>query len=69
MEVALADGGIVQVFDYMVRDELQNGNLTRLFPDLEVDGPVVHAVLLPGRDDSPKIKATLQHLNELFERL
>ncbi len=67
VEVAQADGGIVQVFDYMVRDELQNGNLIRLFADQEVDGPVVHAVLLPDREQSPKIKATLQHLNSLFE--
>ena len=69
VEVALANGGIVQVYDYMVSDELKNGNLIRLLPELEVDGPVVHAVLLPGRDQSPKIKATLLHLSELFERL
>ena len=68
VEIARADGGIVQIFDYMVQDELRNGQLVRLFPKLEADGPMLHAVVQPGRENSPKIKATLLYLLELFEQ-
>jgi DNA-binding transcriptional LysR family regulator len=66
VDAALAGLGIVQVFDFMVRDELRGGSLVQLFADLACDGPEVHAVCAPGRRASPNVRAAFHALADVI---
>lgn len=66
VDVALADGGIAQVFDFMVADHLRDGRLVRLLPDLSVQGPVVQALCLSSRFSAPKVRMAVKHFEHVL---
>jgi LysR family transcriptional regulator, regulator for bpeEF and oprC len=64
VDAALAGLGIVQVFSYMVSDELERGELVELLGDHACVGPPIHALCKPGQQGVAKVRALLDFLIE-----
>jgi DNA-binding transcriptional LysR family regulator len=56
VDVAAAGLGIAQVFDLMVEQPVRDGRLVTILRDYESPGPDIHAVCLPQRKNSPKVR-------------
>ncbi|MEZ4222846.1 MAG: LysR family transcriptional regulator [Polyangiaceae bacterium] len=68
VDLALAGGGICQVFDFMVVDAIANGSLVRLLPHYEAPGPTLNALCLPGQRRNPRVRALFDFLASCFTR-
>jgi len=69
LDAARAGQGIVQVLDFMVRRSLALGELSEILPAYASDGPGVFAVMAPERQRSPNVRAFVDLLREVFERV
>lgn len=70
---ALVDGvrgglGIAQLFDLLVKDDLETGRLVQLFPGAYSSGPPLHALYKKGQSESPKVRALLTFLRTHLRR-
>lgn len=59
---AREDLGIVQVFDFMVREDVQRGQLVEVLPELGAPGPAVRAVHPTSRRQLPRVQAFVSFL-------
>ncbi|GMV42667.1 MAG: hypothetical protein AMXMBFR64_43830 [Myxococcales bacterium] len=62
---ALAGLGVAQVFGFMVADALADGRLVEVLAPYAAPGPPLTALMLPGRQDLPRVKAFLEFLDDL----
>jgi LysR family transcriptional regulator for bpeEF and oprC len=69
LDAARAGQGIVQVLDFMARRPLALGELIEVLPTYATDGPGVFAVMAPERQRSPNVRAFVDLLGEVFERV
>lgn len=58
--------GICQVLDFMAEEPVKAGRLVEVLADHAAGGPPIQAVMLPGRRASPRIRAVLQWLVDVF---
>ncbi len=66
-EAAIAGLGLILMPDWLVRTDLVEGRLVevlKLYPPEQTDGAGIHAVWLPNRRGSPKIRAFVTHLSD-----
>lgn len=72
-EVALADGGITLLADWLVQADIESGRLTRLFPDHNVNpnqaSAAISALYLPNRRDSRRVSAFIEFCEERLSSL
>lgn len=61
---AEAGVGVAQVFDFMVDQALQEGRLVEVLRERAAPGPPVHALVLPGQQGTPKVRAFLDFVAE-----
>lgn len=54
--------GLVQAHDYMVAGPLARGELIEVLREHAAEGPPISAVMLPGRQRSPKVRAAIDFL-------
>ena len=54
---AREDLGVVQVFDFMVKEDIQRGHLVELLPEVAAPGPAVRAVHPTSRRLLPRLQA------------
>ncbi|HLT38421.1 MAG TPA: LysR family transcriptional regulator [Enhygromyxa sp.] len=64
VDAAVAGLGIVQVFSYMVSDELERGELVEVLGEHACAGPPIHALCKPGQQGVAKVRALLDFLVE-----
>lgn len=64
---AAEDGaGIAQILDFMAEGALAAGRLVELFPDRRAEGPPLHALCLPRRHGTPRVRVGLEALEEVL---
>ena len=69
IELAAAGHGIVRMVDIQVAELLQRGQLVPLLSDVHVDDPVpIWALMPPGRNRVPRVRALLEFLVDRFGR-
>jgi LysR family transcriptional regulator for bpeEF and oprC len=66
LEAAAAHAGLCQVLDFMVGPYVQEGRLVEVLEAHAADGPPLHAVCLPRRQGSPKVRAFVEMLEEVL---
>lgn len=66
VEAAVAGLGVVQAPDVIVETAVAEGRLLRLLEDWTADGLPLHALCSPGRQRTPRVRAVLDHLVEVF---
>jgi DNA-binding transcriptional LysR family regulator len=59
--------GVVQAFDFMVGAQIARGELVEVLRHQAAEGPAVHALTLPGRSRVPRIRAIVDHLEEMLK--
>jgi DNA-binding transcriptional LysR family regulator len=62
VEAARAGLGVCQAFDFMVEDDLRAGRLVEVLAAFSTASEPVHALSLPRRASSPKVRAFLDFL-------
>lgn len=72
-KVALADGGITLLADWLVQADIESGRLTRLFPDHDVNpnqaSTAISALYLPNRRGSRRVSAFIEFCEERLSSL
>ena len=68
-DAALLDGGVVQLPDMFVRDDLRDGRLVRVLPGWAPRPQIIHAVYASRRGQLPAVRALLDHLAARFAAL
>nr|UZH23225.1 hypothetical protein [myxobacterium MSr12020] len=66
VDAAIAGLGIAQIFDRVAQPHVAAGELRRVLPEADVEGPPVHALIPLGRRMPPKTRVVLEHLVEFF---
>ncbi|XXX78403.1 LysR family transcriptional regulator [Sorangium sp. So ce134] len=66
VDAAIAGLGVAQIFDRVAQPHVASGELQRVLPEADVDGPPVHALIPLGRRMPPKTRIVLDHLIEFF---
>jgi DNA-binding transcriptional LysR family regulator len=56
--------GVAQLYDRVAACFVESEALVPLLPELNVDGPPVHALIPAGRRMPPKTRAVLEHLSD-----
>jgi len=69
LEAAVAGAGIVMISNFIAAKALQSGKLKRVLTEFVVKGPDVHAVYLPGRHLSAKVRAFIAFLADVVEHV
>ncbi|XXF75392.1 LysR family transcriptional regulator [Myxococcaceae bacterium GXIMD 01537] len=64
LDLAVAGAGIVHAPDFMMDERARDGRLVELLRDYSAEGPPVHALVVPGRQSVPRVRALLQILTE-----
>ena len=67
IDAALAGAGVAQAFDFMVEGLVAEGRLVQLLKDQLGRGPDVHALCVPGRKATPRIKAAFAVFTDTFQ--
>jgi DNA-binding transcriptional LysR family regulator len=62
VEAARAGLGVCQAFDFMVEEDLRAGRLVEVLAPFSVAAEPIHALSLPRRASSPKVRAFLDFL-------
>lgn len=62
VDVARAGGGIALISEFMVTEEIQNGQLVRVLPDWQTRPTDVHAVYPARQNVPPRLTLFLDHL-------
>ncbi len=65
LAAALAGLGLVQAPDVLLESELAQGQLVEVLADYSVAGPLLTALVAPGRQRSPKVRAFVEMLRAL----
>jgi LysR family transcriptional regulator, regulator for bpeEF and oprC len=65
LAAALSGLGLVQAPDIVLEDELAQGRLVEVLADYSVAGPPLTALVAPGRQRSPKVRAFVAMLRTL----
>ncbi len=68
IDAAIAGLGIAQLFDRVAEPHLASAVLQRVCPEVDADGPPVHALIPLGRKMPPKTRVVLDHLAEVLRR-
>lgn len=68
LPVLLAGGGIAQLPEFIVRDELREGHLVELLPDWPVPPLALHLVTPPGRLRPARVEAFLTWVSDGLKR-
>ncbi len=68
VEAAVAGLGVVQAPDVLVQPFLAQGRLLPLLESWTCDGLPLHALCSPGRQRTPRVRAVLDHVTEVFGR-
>lgn len=63
---AVAGLGIIQVNHYIVEEDLLAGRLVEILSDFAPAGPPIQAVMPPGRQNVPRVRAFVDFAVELF---
>jgi DNA-binding transcriptional LysR family regulator len=58
--------GVAQIFDRVAAPFVEAGEMVHVVPELDVDGPPVHALIPLGRRMPPKTRVVLDHLGEVL---
>lgn len=58
--------GVAQIFDRVAHQFVACGQLVHILPELDVDGPPVHALIPLGRRMPPKTRVVLEHISEVL---
>jgi DNA-binding transcriptional LysR family regulator len=58
--------GVSRLFEYQVSSELQDGSLIKLLPSVNWGTQSVHAVYHNKMNDSPKVKAFIEHFQSCY---
>ncbi len=58
--------GVAQIFDRVAAPYVATGELVKVLPDHDVDGPPVHALIPVGRRMPPKTRVVLDHISEVL---
>jgi len=66
VSAALSGLGLIQAPDIMITDELAAQTLVEVLPEFVAAGPPLTAICVPGRENSPKVRAYLNLLVNLF---
>jgi LysR family transcriptional regulator, regulator for bpeEF and oprC len=64
VDAAIAGLGIGQAPDFMVADHLRSRRIFEVLAEYSAPGPPVHALCLPGKQTTPRVKAVIQALLE-----
>lgn len=67
IQAAVAQMGLIYVLDIFVRDHFANGSLEPLYEDWNTSVRTFHAVTVKSRFASPKIRAFIDFLLEIFD--
>ena len=67
IHAALNDVGLIYVLDVFVAEDLATGKLVRMFPDWQTSKRTFYAVTVKSRFASPKVRAFLDFLPEIFD--
>lgn len=59
--------GIGQIFDRVAHPHVLSGEMVKVLPEVDVDGPPVHALIPLGRRMPPKTRVVLQHLADVLK--
>ncbi len=62
LDAAIAGAGVFQALDFMVEAPLADGRLVEVLAEERADGPRLHALALPRRASSPKVRVVLDAL-------
>ncbi|MEZ4316452.1 MAG: LysR substrate-binding domain-containing protein [Myxococcota bacterium] len=62
IEAAIAGVGVVRVFDFAVEEAVRQGRLVRVLERWDAEGPPVHLLCRPGRQDVPRFRVVMDHL-------
>ncbi len=62
----MAGLGIAQIFDRVAAPFVASGELIHILPELDVQGPPVHALIPLGRLMPPKTRVVLDHVSEVM---
>lgn len=65
LDAALSGAFVTQVLDFMADDHLRAGRLVELMPERSAPGPTLHAVMPPGRAQSPRVRAVVNALLQM----
>jgi len=68
VEATVCGFGIAQILDRVAAPHVQAGRLVHLVPDMDVDGPPVHAIISLGQKMAAKTRAVVNHLAETLQR-
>ncbi len=66
IDAAIAGSGLAQIFDRVAQPHVASGELRRVLPEADIDGPPVHALIPLGRRMPPKTRIVLDHLAEVL---
>lgn len=69
LDAAMAGAGIAQIFSFMAADAIAEGRLVALLAPAQPPGPDLNAVMAPGRNANPRVRAFLDFLYPLFRDL
>jgi DNA-binding transcriptional LysR family regulator len=58
--------GIGQIFDRVAHPHVVSGELVKVLPEIDADGPPVHALIPLGRRMPPKTRVVLDHLADVL---
>ena len=56
--------GIARLFEYQIKDDLKNGSLVELWPDVNWGAQSIHAIYHDKMSNSPKLKAFVEHFQK-----
>lgn len=59
--------GIGQIFDRVAHPYVLSGELVKVLPEADVDGPPVHALIPLGRRMPPKTRVVLEHIADVLK--
>jgi DNA-binding transcriptional LysR family regulator len=67
LQAALGGLGLIQVFEYWVRDQLREGTLVETLSDFEPEPRVVSALFARNRHEVPRVKVFIDFVARLFQ--
>lgn len=67
LHAAALESGFIYILDIFAADFIKRGQLVELFPDWETSMRTFHAVTIKSRFLSPKIRAFIEHLLNVFD--
>jgi DNA-binding transcriptional LysR family regulator len=66
-DAAIAGLGLCILPEVLVKDQLRTGDLVRVMDHIELTDVGLYVVYLPGREQSAKVRALIEHLTQYFQ--